>query len=46
MIIFLRISDLSESYRDLVNSLFDIHFNVTANRTNDIMKFLTIFSAI
>ena len=42
----LRISDLSESYRDLVNSLFDIHFNVTANRTNDIMKFLTIFSAI
>lgn len=42
----LRISDLSESYRDLVNSLFDIHFNVTANRTNEIMKFLTIFSAI
>ncbi len=42
----LRISDLSESYRDLVNSLFDIHFNVTANRTNDIVKFLTIFSAI
>lgn len=42
----LRISDLSESYRDLVNSLFDIHFNVTANRTNEIVKFLTIFSAI
>lgn len=42
----LRISDLSESYRDLVNGLFDIHFNVTANKTNDIIKFLTIFSAI
>lgn len=42
----LRISDLSESYRDLVNTLFDIHFNVTANRTNEIVKFLTIFSAI
>jgi len=42
----LRISDLSENYRDLVSSLFDIHFSVTANKTNDIIKFLTIFSAI
>jgi magnesium transporter len=42
----LRISDLSESYRDLVNGLFDIHFSVTANKTNDIMKLLAIFSAI
>lgn len=41
-----RISDLSENYRDLVNSLFDIHFSVTTNKTNDIIKFLTIFSAI
>src|SRR5213075_3080419 len=30
----LRISDLSESYRDLVGSLFDIHFAVIATRTN------------
>ena len=42
----LRISDLSENYRELSNSLFDIHFNITANKTNDIVKFLTIFSAI
>lgn len=42
----LRISDLSESYRDLVSGLFEIHFNVTANRTNDVMKVLAIFSAI
>ncbi len=42
----LRISDLSENFRDLVNSLFDIHFSVTTNKTNDIIKFLTIFSAI
>lgn len=42
----LRVSDLSESYRDLVNGLFDIHFSVTANKTNDIMKLLAIFSAI
>lgn len=42
----LRVSDLSESYRELVNGLFDIHFSVTANKTNDIMKLLAIFSAI
>jgi magnesium transporter len=42
----LRITDLAENYRDLVSSLFDIHFSVTANKTNDIMKLLAIFSAI
>jgi len=42
----LRISDLSESYGDLVSGLFDIHFSVTANKTNDVMKLLAIFSAI
>jgi magnesium transporter len=41
-----RISDLAESYRDLVNGLFDIHFSVTANKTNDVMKLLAVFSAI
>jgi magnesium transporter len=42
----LRISDLSEGYRDLIGSLFDIHFSVIANRTNDVMKTLAILSAI
>ena len=42
----LRITDLSESYRDLVGGLFDIHFSVTANKTNDVMKVLAVFSAI
>lgn len=42
----LRISDLAESYRDLVGSLFDIHFSVTANKTNEVMKLLAVFSAI
>ncbi len=41
-----RVSDLSESYRDLVSSLFDIHFSVIANRTNDVMKTLAVLSAI
>ena len=42
----LRITDLAEAYRDLISGLFDIHFSVTASKTNDIIKFLTIFSAI
>jgi magnesium transporter len=42
----LRISDLSESYKDLVGGLFDIHFSVTANKTNDVMKVLAIISTI
>ena len=41
-----RISDLSEGYRDLVAGLMDIHFNVIATRTNDVMKVLAVFSAI
>jgi magnesium transporter len=42
----LRISDLSENYRDLIGGLMDIHLSVVANRTNDVMKLLAIFSAI
>jgi magnesium transporter len=41
-----RISDLSEGYRDLVGGLMDIHFNVIATRTNDVMKVLAVFSSI
>ncbi|HBR57217.1 MAG TPA: magnesium and cobalt transport protein CorA [Blastocatellia bacterium] len=41
-----RISDLAESYRDLVIGLFDIHFAVVASRTNDVMKTLAVVSAI
>jgi magnesium transporter len=42
----LRISDLSENYRDLVSSLFDIHFAVVSNKTNEVMKTLAVLSAI
>lgn len=42
----LRITDLSEGYRDLVSGLFDIHFAVVANRTNDVMKTLAVISAV
>lgn len=41
-----RVSDLSESYRDLISGLLDIQFNVVSNRTNEVVKILTIFSAI
>ena len=41
-----RVSDLSESYRDAIGGLLDIQFNVVSNRTNEIVKVLTIFSAI
>ncbi|HLM02489.1 MAG TPA: magnesium/cobalt transporter CorA [Pyrinomonadaceae bacterium] len=41
-----RVSDLAENYRDLVGGLLDIHFSIIANRTNDVMKVMTIFSAI
>jgi magnesium transporter len=41
-----RVSDLAESYRDLIGGLLDIQFSVVSNRTNEIVKVLTIFSAI
>jgi magnesium transporter len=41
-----RISDLAESYRDLVGGLFDIHFSVIATKTNDVMKTLAVLSSI
>lgn len=42
----LRVADVAESYRDLVSGLFDIHFSMVANRTNDVMKTLAVVSAI
>ncbi len=41
-----RVADLAESYRDLIGGLLDIQFSVTSNRTNEVVKVLTIFSAI
>lgn len=41
-----RVSDLAENYRDLVGGLLDVHFSITANKTNDVMKIMTIISTI
>ncbi len=42
----MRVGDLAESYRDSIGGLLDIQFNVVSNRTNEVVKVLTIFSAI
>ena len=40
-----RISDLSESYRDLITGALEAYLSVVSNRLNEIMKILTIFTA-
>ena len=42
----IRVVDLSESYRDLISGSLDAYLSVVSNRMNEIMKVLTIFSAI
>ena len=41
-----RVVDLSESYRDLISGSLEAYLSVISNRMNEIMKVLTIFSAI
>lgn len=41
-----RVVDLAETYRDLVNGSLEAYLSVVSNRMNEIMKVLTIFSAI
>jgi len=41
-----RSSDLAEAYRDLLSGALDAYLSSVANRTNQIMKVLTVFTAI
>jgi magnesium transporter len=41
-----RLHDLTESVRDLVSGALETYLSVTANRTNDIMKTLTIVTVL
>jgi magnesium transporter len=41
-----RVTDLAENYRDLISSALEAYLSVVSNRLNQIMKVLTIFSAI
>src|SRR5215216_491856 len=41
-----RVVDLAESYRDLISGSLEAYLSVVSNRLNEIMKVLTIFSAV
>jgi magnesium transporter len=40
-----RINDLLENFREMLGSIQDAYLSVTSNRTNEIMKFLTLFTS-
>ena len=42
----MRLSELAETYRELVSSALEAHLSATANRTNDIMKVMAAASAM
>lgn len=42
----LRVVILAENYRELVNNLLSIHFNVVTTKTNEAIKIMTIISTI
>ncbi|MES1208969.1 MAG: magnesium/cobalt transporter CorA [Pseudomonadota bacterium] len=41
-----RISDHLESFREMLTSIQEAYLSVTSNRLNEIMKFLTLFTAV
>src|SRR5205085_3735934 len=41
-----RVTDLAENYRDLISGSLEAYLSVVSNRLNEIMKVLTIFSAV
>jgi len=43
---FARVTELVDSYRELVTSLLEAQFSIQSNRMNEIMKRLTIISTI
>ena len=43
---FLRVTDLVESYRDLVTNALEAYLSVQSNRMNEIMKTLTLISTV
>ena len=41
-----RIADATDTYRDLVNNTMDTYYSIVSNKTNDVMRVLTIISTI
>ncbi len=42
----IRVSDLIDSYRDLLTSVMDTHLSTVSNRLNEVMKQLTIIATV
>lgn len=43
---YVRLADVNDTLRDLISGALDTYLSVSANRTNEIMKVLTVFSAM
>ncbi|MCC9000395.1 MAG: magnesium and cobalt transport protein CorA, partial [Candidatus Contendobacter sp.] len=43
---FVRLADLNESVRDLVTGALDSYLSIMANRTNEVMKVLTVVTTL
>lgn len=41
-----QLMDMTETYRELASGLMDLHISTVGQRTNEVMKVLTIFAAI
>lgn len=41
-----RTLDFCETYRDILTGVLDVYLTATANRTNDVMKILTVFTTL
>jgi hypothetical protein len=41
-----RINDLLENFREMLTSIQEAYLSVTSNRLNEIMKFLTLWTAV
>lgn len=42
----IRVIEFIETYHDVLNGIFDIHLSTVTNRTNDVVKILTVYGII
>ncbi len=42
----IQIIDTVDSYREMLSGMLDVYLSITSNKTNEVMKILTIFAAI
>lgn len=42
----IQVTDMIDSYRDVLSGLMDVYLSSISNKTNEVMKVLTIFAAI